>query len=39
LCVGRNKENVDLTLLTPKVFELRAAEAITLEGEEAAFME
>src|SRR6266481_5770623 len=32
-------DNVDLTLLTPEVFELRAMEAITLEGEEAIFME
>src|SRR5258707_1415600 len=31
--------NMDFTLLTPEVFELRAMEAITLEGEEAAFME
>ncbi len=30
---------MDFTLLTPEVFELRAMEAITLEGEEAAFME
>ena len=28
-------DNVDFTLLTPEVFELRAMEAITLEGEEA----
>ncbi len=32
-------DNVDFTLLTPEVFELRATEAITLEGEEAIFME
>src|SRR5258705_13258274 len=32
-------DNVDFTLLTPEVFELRATEAITLEGKEAAFME
>ncbi len=32
-------DNVDFTLLTPEVFELRAMEAITLEGEEAIFME
>src|SRR5258705_2572069 len=32
-------DNMDFTLLTPEVFELRAMEAITLEGEEAAFME
>ncbi len=32
-------DNTDCTLLTPEVFELRATEAITLEGEEAAFME
>ncbi len=31
--------NADLTLLTPEVFELRAMEAVTLEGEEAIFME
>src|SRR5258708_9719038 len=30
---------MDFTLLTPEVFELRAMEAITLEGEEAIFME
>src|SRR5258706_13629134 len=30
---------MDFTLLTPEVFELRAMEAIMLEGEEAAFME
>src|SRR5258708_9147643 len=30
---------MDFTLLTPEVFELRVMEAITLEGEEAAFME
>ena len=33
------EDNVDCTLLTPKVFELRATEAVTLEGEEAVFME
>ncbi len=32
-------DNVDFTLLTPEVFELRAMEAVTLEGEEAIFME
>ncbi len=32
-------DNADCTLLTPEVFELRAMEAITLEGEEATFME
>ncbi len=32
-------DNADLTLLTPEVFELRATEAVTLEGEEAIFME
>src|SRR5258707_743971 len=32
-------DNADFTLLTPEVFELRAMEAITLEGEEAIFME
>jgi len=32
-------DNTDFTLLTPEVFELREMEAITLEGEEAAFME
>src|SRR5258708_23798444 len=30
---------MDCTLLTPEVFELRATEAVTLEGEEAIFME
>src|SRR5258705_2834993 len=30
---------MDFTLLTPEVFELRVMEAITLEGEEATFME
>src|SRR5260221_11211070 len=30
---------MDCTLLTPEVFELRATEAVTLEGEEAVFME
>ena len=33
------EDNADCTLLTPKVFELRATEAVTLEGEEAVFME
>src|SRR5258708_7939804 len=32
-------DNMDFTLLTLEVFELRAMEAITLEGEEAIFME
>ena len=32
-------DNTDFTLLTLEVFELRATEAITLEGEEAVFME
>src|SRR5258708_6374591 len=32
-------DNADFTLLTPEVFELRAMEAVTLEGEEAIFME
>src|SRR5258705_4552823 len=32
-------DNADCTLLTPEVFELRAMEAVTLEGEEAVFME
>ncbi len=32
-------DNADLTLLTLEVFKLRAMEAITLEGEEAIFME
>ena len=32
-------DNADFTLLTPEVFELRAMEAIMLEGEEAVFME
>src|SRR5258707_880836 len=32
-------DNTDFTLLTPEVFELRVMEAITLEGEEAIFME
>src|SRR5260221_1536032 len=32
-------DNADFTLLTPEVFELRATEAVTLEGEEAIFME
>src|SRR5260221_7321182 len=32
-------DNTDLTLLTLEVFELRATEAVTLEGEEAIFME
>src|SRR5258708_32889318 len=33
------EDNADCTLLTPEVFELRATEAVTLEGEEAIFME
>src|SRR6266481_6050554 len=33
------EDNADCTLLTPEVFELRATEAVMLEGEEAAFME
>src|SRR5258707_8407913 len=33
------EDNADCTLLTLEVFELRAMEAVTLEGEEAAFME
>src|SRR5260221_7468662 len=33
------EDNMDCTLLTPEVFELRATEAVTLEGEEAVFME
>src|SRR5260221_12449459 len=32
-------DNMDCTLLTPEGFELRATEAVTLEGEEAVFME
>ncbi len=32
-------DNADCTLLTPEVFELRAMEAVMLEGKEAAFME
>ena len=32
-------DNADFTLLTPEVFELRVMEAVTLEGEEAVFME
>src|SRR6266481_311709 len=32
-------DNADFTLLTLEVFELRATEAVTLEGEEAIFME
>ncbi len=32
-------DNADFTLLTLEVFELRVMEAITLEGEEAIFME
>src|SRR5258708_14750402 len=32
-------DNMDFTLLIPEVFELRAMEAVTLEGEEATFME
>src|SRR5258705_6023218 len=35
----QTEDNVDCTLLTLEVFELRATEAVTLEGEEAAFME
>ena len=31
--------NTDFTLLTLEVFELRAMEAVMLEGEEATFME
>ena len=37
--LGGVDDNADFTLLTPEVFELRAMEAITLEGEEAIFME
>src|SRR5258708_5633765 len=33
------EDNADCTLLTLEVFELRVTEAVTLEGEEAAFME
>src|SRR5258705_810536 len=33
------EDNADCTLLTPEVFELRVMEAVTLEGEEAVFME
>src|SRR6266404_8071027 len=33
------EDNADCTLLTLEVFELRATEAVTLEGEEAIFME
>src|SRR5258708_9771288 len=33
------EDNTDCTLLTLEVFELRAMEAVTLEGEEAVFME
>src|SRR5260221_14060373 len=33
------EDNVDCTLLTPEVFKLRVMEAVTLEGEEAVFME
>src|SRR5260370_9298504 len=32
-------DNADFTLLTLEVFELRVTEAVTLEGEEAIFME
>src|SRR5260370_30498168 len=32
-------DNADFTLLTLEVFELRVMEAVTLEGEEAIFME
>src|SRR5258707_10443326 len=35
----QTEDNVDCTLLTLEVFELRATEAVTLEGEEAIFME
>src|SRR5258708_16057102 len=35
----RVDDNADFTLLTLEVFELRVMEAITLEGEEAIFME
>src|SRR5260221_13605805 len=35
----KHNNNADCTLLTPEVFKLRAMEAITLEGEEAIFME
>src|SRR5258706_2990335 len=33
------EDNADCTLLTPEVFKLRVTEAVTLEGEEAVFME
>src|SRR5258708_7365912 len=33
------EDNADCTLLTLEVFELRVTEAVTLEGEEAVFME
>src|SRR5258707_15390105 len=33
------EDNTDCTLLTLEVFKLRATEAVTLEGEEAVFME
>src|SRR5260221_10328597 len=33
------EDNADCTLLTLEVFELRAMEAVMLEGEEAIFME
>ena len=33
------EDNADCTLLTPEVFELKATEAVTLEGEEAILME
>src|SRR5258708_3911662 len=33
------EDNVDCSLLTPEVFKLRVMEAVTLEGEEAVFME
>src|SRR5258705_3446129 len=33
------EDNADCTLLTPEGFELRATEAVTLEGKEAVFME
>jgi len=32
-------DNADFTLLTLEVFKLRVTEAVTLEGEEAVFME
>src|SRR5258708_1054971 len=33
------EDNTDCTLVTPEVFKLRVMEAVTLEGEEAVFME